>query len=74
MAAIPVALFPGVIGAVSVRKAVHIDKRELRCTCIGGDTNGPLGFVSLTGNSTMLAMRAVNDSWRRPAANGPSGL
>jgi len=52
----PVALFIGVIGAVSVFKAVYIDKRELKCACVGGDTNVPLGFVSLTENLMMIAM------------------
>jgi glutaredoxin len=53
---VPVALFIGVIGAVSVFKAVYIDKRELKCACVGGDTNVPLGFVSLTENLMMIAM------------------
>lgn len=54
--AIPVALFIGTIGAVSVLKAVYIDKRELKCACVGGDSNVPLGFVSLTENLMMIAM------------------
>ncbi len=54
--AIPVALFIGTIGAVSVFKAVYIDKRELKCACVGGDSNVPLGFVSLTENLMMVAM------------------
>ena len=53
---VPVALFIGTIGAVSVFKAVYIDKRELKCACVGGDTNVPLGFVSLTENVMMVAM------------------
>ena len=53
---VPIALFIGVIGAVSVLKAVYIDKRELKCACVGGDTNVPLGFVSLTENLMMVAM------------------
>lgn len=53
---IPVALFIGGIGAISVFKAVYIDKRELRCACVGGNSNVPLGFVSLTENLMMLAM------------------
>ncbi len=52
----PIALFIGVIGAVSVFKAVYIDKRELKCACVGGDSNVPLGFVSLTENVMMTAM------------------
>ncbi|WP_275788698.1 glutaredoxin [Pararhizobium gei] len=53
---IPVALFIGTIGAVSVFKAVYIDKRELKCACVGGSSNVPLGFVSLTENVMMVAM------------------
>ena len=53
---IPLALFIGTIGAISVFKAVYIDKRELKCACVGGDTNVPLGFVSLTENVMMVAM------------------
>ena len=54
--AIPTALFIGTIGAVSVFKAVYIDKRELKCACVGGDSNVPLGFVSLTENLLMVGM------------------
>ena len=53
---IPVALFVGGIGAVSVFKAVYIDRRELKCACVGGSSNVPLGFVSLTENLMMAAM------------------
>ena len=53
---IPVALFIGTIGAVSVFKAVYIDKREIKCACVGGGSNVPLGFVSLTENVMMVAM------------------
>ncbi|EFL88417.1 MauE/DoxX family redox-associated membrane protein [Ahrensia sp. R2A130] len=52
----PVALFIGTIGAVSVFKAVYIDKREIKCACTGGGSNVPLGFVSLTENLMMMAM------------------
>ena len=41
----PLALFIGTIGAVSVFKAVYIDKRELQCACVGGSSNVPLGFA-----------------------------
>lgn len=53
---IPVALFIGTIGATSVFKAVYIDKRELKCACVGGDSKVPLGFVSLTENLMMVGM------------------
>lgn len=52
----PVALFIGTVGAVSVFKAVYIDKREIKCACVGGDSNVPLGFVSLTENFMMIFM------------------
>jgi glutaredoxin len=53
---IPLALFIGGVGAVSVFKAVYIDRRELKCACVGGASNVPLGFVSLTENLMMVAM------------------
>lgn len=53
---VPIALFIGTVGAVSVFKAVYIDKRELKCACVGGSSNVPLGFVSLTENLGMIAM------------------
>ncbi|WP_252729491.1 MauE/DoxX family redox-associated membrane protein [Pacificibacter marinus] len=52
----PAALFVASIGAISVFKAVYIDKRELKCACVGGDSNVPLGFVSLTENVMMVGM------------------
>jgi glutaredoxin len=53
---VPIALVIGGIGAASVIKAVYIDKREIKCACVGGDSNVPLGFVSLTENVMMVAM------------------
>ncbi len=44
------------MGAVSVFKAVYIDKRELKCACVGGGNNVPLGFISLTENLMMVGM------------------
>ncbi|WOI52168.1 glutaredoxin [Parvularcula sp. LCG005] len=52
----PIALVIGTIGAASVFKAVYIDKRALKCACVGGNSNVPLGFVSLTENLVMMAM------------------
>jgi glutaredoxin len=54
--AAPVALLIGTVGAISVVKAVYVDKRELKCACVGGDSNVPLGAVSLTENLMMVAM------------------
>ena len=52
----PAALFIAIIGAISVFKAVYIDRRELKCACVGGDSKVPLGFVSLTENLMMIGM------------------
>lgn len=52
----PIALIIGGVGAWSVFKAVYLDKRELKCACVGGNSNVPLGFVSLTENLMMLGM------------------
>jgi len=54
--AAPIALFIGTVGAVSVFRAVYIEKRELKCACVGGNSNVPLGFVSLTENLIMMLM------------------
>ena len=51
---VPIMLFIGGIGGVSVIKAVYIDKRELKCACVGGDSNVPLGFVSFSENAVMF--------------------
>ena len=56
---IPVAAFMGMIGAVSVVKAVYVDRRDLRCACVGGASKVPLGFVSLTENAMMVAMAGM---------------
>lgn len=57
--AAPAALFVATIGAISVFKAVYIDKRELKCACVGGNSNVPLGFVSLSENLMMIGMSLV---------------
>ena len=66
---VPIALFIGTVGAASVFKAVYIDRRELKCACVGGSSNVPLGFISLTENLMMVAMAA----WMAFAALGLSG-
>ena len=55
IAVAPISLFIGTVGAISVFKAVYIDKRELKCACVGGDSKVPLGFVSLSENLFMIA-------------------
>lgn len=52
----PVGIFIGTIGAISVVKAVYIDKRDLTCACVVGGSNVPLGIISLTENLVMLGM------------------
>jgi glutaredoxin len=54
--AAPLALFIGAIGAVSVYRAVYVEKRDLKCACVGGNSNVPLGFVSLLENVMMVVM------------------
>lgn len=56
LTAAPLALFIGTVGAISVIKAVYVDKRELKCACVGGNSNVPLGFISLTENLMMAGM------------------
>ena len=52
----PITLVAASIGAISVFKAVYVDKRELKCACVGGDSKVPLGFVSLLENVMMVFM------------------
>lgn len=51
-----VSLLIGLLGAVSVFKAVYIDKLELNCACIGGNSKAPLGVVSLSEYGMMVLM------------------
>lgn len=67
---IPIAAVIGGIGAVSVFKAVYVDKRDIKCACVGGGSNVPLGFVSLSENLMMLAMAA----WMAAAVLRASGM
>lgn len=53
---IPVALTIGTIGAASVFYAVYIQKRQIKCACVGGSGNVPLGFISLSENLAMVGM------------------
>ncbi len=54
--AAPLVLVASTIGAVSVFKAVYLEKRDLRCACVGGGSRVPLGFISLAENLLMMAM------------------
>ena len=55
---IPIAAFIGTVGAASVFYAVYIQKRQIKCACVGGGSNVPLGFVSLSENLAMMGMAA----------------
>ena len=52
----PVVILVSSIGALSVFKAVYVEKRDLKCACVGGGSSVPLGFISLTENLMMMAM------------------
>ncbi|MDQ8198210.1 glutaredoxin [Pelagicoccus enzymogenes] len=52
----PIVLLASSVGAISVFKAVYVEKRDLKCACVGGDSSVPLGFISLTENLMMMAM------------------
>lgn len=54
--AAPSALVVSTVGAISVVKAVYIEKRDLSCACVGGGSSVPLGFISLTENLMMMTM------------------
>jgi len=64
--AAPAALIVSTIGAVSVFKAVYIQKRDLNCACVGGGSSVPLGFLSLTENLMMMVMAV----WMMVKASG----
>ena len=53
---IPLALFIGTVGGASVFYAVYVQRRELKCACVGGSGKVPLGFVSLSENVFMVGM------------------
>ncbi len=52
----PIVLLASGLGAFSIIKAVYIEKRDLKCACVGGGSSVPLGFISLTENLMMIAM------------------
>ncbi|MFM7314900.1 MAG: MauE/DoxX family redox-associated membrane protein [Cyanobium sp.] len=54
-----VAVGLGVMGMVSVGKAVFIDHLALNCACVGGNSRTPLGVVSFAENLIMAAMGAL---------------
>lgn len=52
----PMMLFMGFIGAYSVYNAVYLEQKDLKCACVGGNSNVPLGMVSLIENLIMIFM------------------
>jgi len=48
----------GISVGISVFKAVYIDKLELNCACVGGNSKAPLGVVSFAENAIMAIMGA----------------
>jgi hypothetical protein len=53
------ALLMGLMGMVSVGKAVFVDKLALNCACVGGNARVPLGVVSFSENLLMALMGAA---------------
>ncbi len=49
----------GILGSISVFKAVYIDKMALNCACVGGNSKAPLGVVSMTENLMMAIMGSI---------------
>jgi glutaredoxin len=54
-----VAVWLGVMGLVSVGKALFIDHLALNCACVGGNSKTPLGVVSFAENLLMAVMGVV---------------
>ena len=50
------AMAMGLEGGFSVIKAVYVDKLDLDCACVGGNTRTPLGAVSVLENLMMVLM------------------
>ncbi|PMR76439.1 glutaredoxin [Billgrantia endophytica] len=51
-----VAILVGIAGGFSIIKAVYVDKADLNCACVGGNSNVPLGVISFTENAMMAGM------------------
>lgn len=56
-----VAIVIGIAGGISIIKAVYVEKQDLNCACVGGNSNVPLGLVSFLENAVMAGMGI----WRR---------
>jgi hypothetical protein len=51
-----ISVFIGSIGAASVVEAVYVQKKDLKCACVDGNSKVPLGAISLTENLMMVVM------------------
>ena len=51
-----VGLFIGTVGVISVIEAVYPDKWDPKCACVGGNSNVPLGAISLAVNVGMALL------------------
>lgn len=51
-----IAIIIGILGMISVYKAVYIDKLALNCACVGGNSKTPLGIISFIENLIMAGM------------------
>lgn len=65
-------LIVGVSGAISVFKAIYIDKLALNCACVGGNSKAPLGVVSFSENAIMAIMGGMLTFSSLSEANLPS--
>ena len=54
-----IALILGIIGMISVFKAVYLDKLKLNCACVGGNAKTPLGIISFIENLLMTIISAL---------------
>ena len=46
----------GILGSISVFKAVYWEKLDLNCACVGGSNKVPLGIISFLENVAMILM------------------
>lgn len=49
----------GVSGGISIVKSIYIDKSNLNCACVGGNSRTPLGVVSFAENVIMAVMGTI---------------
>ena len=54
-----ISLIVGSFGAYSIIKTVYIEKRKLKCACVGGGKSVPLGTISIIENLMMVIMGLI---------------